>query len=143
MPPGRHRDALVERLLAEAERGTASTDEEGLNAAALEVADSELAAWFERLLGREVLAEQPPLLLGRAAFRLCGGGHQWPDVLLRDDVPPAFVEAMRSAMPMPTPPEERGIMVEQPFERWSLRDLAPARLARSMIAGDGRQAVAS
>jgi hypothetical protein len=142
VPAGQDREALVGRFLAAA-RGRETADEAGaLAARALEAAQGSLTAWFARVLDEAVPEGRPPLLLGRAAFRLCDGAVHWPGVLLSEHPPAEFIDALRVAMPAPTPPEEQGAMVEQDFRCWSLRDLAPSRLARAVLGG-GRQAIAS
>ena len=139
VPAGQDREALVGRFVAAAKGHEEAGD---LTMRALEAAQQSLTAWFAQVLGEAVPEGQPPLLLGRAAFRLCDGAARWPGVLLSEHPPAEFIEALRVAMPAPTPPEEQGPMLEQDFERWSLRDLAPSRLARAVLGG-GRQAIAS
>jgi hypothetical protein len=143
VPSGQHRAALVGRLVASAMRGEKAGGAGGLAARALEIAEQDLAAWFAQVLDEAVPEGQPPLLLGRAAFRLCDGGRSWPGVLLSESPPADFIHALRVAMPAPTPPEEQGAMLAQDFESWSLRDLAPSRLGRAILGGGERQAIAS
>jgi hypothetical protein len=133
---------LVARFLAEAMDRAQAVGPDDIAARALEIAEQELTAWFARMLDGRLPEGQPPLLLGRAAFRLCGGAR-WPGALLSESPPADFVEALRVAMPLPTPAEEQGAMVEQDFESWSLRDLAPSRLTRAALVVGGRQAVTS
>jgi hypothetical protein len=139
VPDGQDREALVARFV------TAAKEEKeagGLASRALQGAQESLTAWFERVLDDAVPEGQSPLLLGRAALRLCDGAGRWPRGLLSENPPADFIEALRASMPAPTPPEEQGAMLEQDFESWSLRDLAPSRLARAVLGG-GRQAIAS
>lgn len=140
VPAGQDREALVGRFMVAA---TAREEAGGLAARALESAQQSLAAWFAHVLDETVPNGQPPLLLGRAAFRLCDGAARWPGVLLSENPPADFIDALRVSTPAPTPPEEQGAMLEQNFESWSLRDLAPSRLARAVMGGAGRQVIAS
>jgi hypothetical protein len=55
---------------------------------------------------------------------------------LSESPPAGFIEALRAAMPAPTPPEEQGAMIEQDFESWSLRDLAV--VAKEVVQFAGR-----
>lgn len=134
--PGACREALVQRLLERAD-GARSAGE------VLDQAEAELAAWFASVLGEDVVAGNSPLLIGRAAYRVSGAARRWPEALLARDLPEGFAEALRVAVPTATPAEEPGTMVEQSFESWSLRGLAPVRLTRLLMVSGGRQAVAS
>jgi hypothetical protein len=143
LPHGEQREALVLRFVGEAMDRGQVLGRDDLARRALKITEQELAAWFGRVLDEALPEGQQPLLLGRAAFLLCGGATRWPGALLSENPPADFVDALRVAMPAPTPPEEQGAMVEQEFESWSLRDLAPSRLARAALGFGGRQAVTS
>jgi hypothetical protein len=90
---------------------------------AIEELERDLAAWAEFVLGRERIGTSPPLLLARVAFLACGGAKKWPGSLLSWEPPAAMIEAMRQAVPDPTPPEAEIAMAPQSFESWSLARL--------------------
>ncbi len=125
--PGERRDQLVDDLVQRTWSRFAEQPEADPVALAIEIAEAELGAWLTHVLGAAVLGEQPPLLVGRAACWSCA--RRWPELLLvYDDLPSAFVEAMRAALPAVTPPPMPAAMVEQPYDSWSLFDLAAAWL---------------
>lgn len=120
LPPGPHLDALLGGFVATAAPHTGTGP---LDQLALEAAISELRSWFAAVLDRAEDAD--PLLVGRAAWCACGAAERWPDLLLARDLPQAFLDAIRAAIPPPVPPERSGVMLEQPFVAWTLRDLMP------------------
>lgn len=125
--PCERRDQLVDDLVQRTSTRWAEQPEADAAALAVEIAEADLDAWLTHVLGSAVLGEQPPLLAGRAACWSCA--PRWPDLLLvHDDLPSAFVEAMRAALPVVTPPPLPAAMVEQPYDSWSLFDLAAAWL---------------
>jgi hypothetical protein len=63
------------------------------------------------------------LPIGRAAFLACGGPARWSDLILIDEnLPEAFVAAMRSAAPTLAPMPTPGAMAAQSLESWSIAD---------------------
>lgn len=125
-----------DRLLAACLRRTGIRLRRRPEGAPVEIAIAELerdlAAWAEFVLGRERIGDSPPLLLARVAFLACGGPERWPGCLLSWELPAEMVEAMRLAVPAPTPPEAQTAMAEQPFHSWNLsRLLRPARVVRA------------
>jgi hypothetical protein len=133
---GPHADWLTTRLLARARSKCRLRPERNLVDVALEEADADFSAWALFVLGDDVVGEHSPVLLARAAYHACGGPACWPDVLLVYELPQPFVAAMRERIPMPTPPEQPGAMMEQPLEKWSLApsvDLHPLNWLRSAL----------
>lgn len=128
--PGSRRDQLVDQLAKLTWTRWAERPEADPATLAIEIAEAELDAWLTHVLGPNVLGEQSPLLAGRAACWSCL--PRWPELLLAyDDLPSDFVEAMRAALPVATPPPMPAAMVDQPYDAWSPFDLAAAWL------GDG------
>ena len=102
-----------------------------LSALALQEVEDALGRWFSFVLEADGASEQPPLLVGQAAFEICQAPTRWPGVLLSyDHLPPAFVEAMRTAKVVPTPAELPGNMLDQQLESWSLKELLARILGR-------------
>lgn len=119
LEPERHSD-LVHRLVA----GTSATE------TAVEHAERQLEAWLALVLGPEILAGQPALPIGRAAFLACDGPSAWDHLLLvHDGLPEVFVAAMRAAAPSPAPMPMPGTMAAQPLESWSIADARRAVLS--------------
>lgn len=124
LPPGTHLDELIGRFVARAAvRRDGEAADSGL--LALAGAEAELEAWFALVLGEAAGESDDALLVGRAAWRACGAAERWPEALLAPEPPRACVETLRAALRLPVPPEQPGTMLEQPFEAWALRDLAP------------------
>jgi hypothetical protein len=122
-------DRVLAACLGRAEARLRRQPEAALAEVAISELERDLAAWAEFVLGRERIGDAPPLLLARVAFLACGGPERWPDGLLSWEPPAAMVDAIREAVPEPTPPEAQTVMAEQPFESWSLPGLLlPARL---------------
>jgi hypothetical protein len=111
--------ALMERLLA----GARTDRHDDLGACVLAHAEQQFEAWLSSVLGPDIPAGQPALAIGRAAFLACGGPTEWTHlILLREDLPEAFVAAMRAAAPVLAPMPTPGTMAEQPLESWSIVD---------------------
>jgi hypothetical protein len=131
MARNRHRDLVIQNCMARALGRWRQQPRADLSALALEEVDDALGRWFSFVLGEESLGEQSPILVGQAALEACQAARHWPHVLLTyDQVPSAFIEAMRTAQLTPTPPELPGSMLEQDLEFWSLRDLPTRFLGR-------------
>ncbi|MGH6913959.1 MAG: hypothetical protein ACREH3_09670, partial [Geminicoccales bacterium] len=95
---------LIERLLNEADAHRCEHPQRLLAQCAVEHAEQRFEAWFGFVLGPEALEGRSPLVVGRAAFLLCQGPAAWPElVLVHDDLPQPFVEAMLATAPPPTP----------------------------------------
>jgi hypothetical protein len=111
--------ALMERLLA----GARADRHDDLSTCVLEHAEQQFEAWLSSVLGPDIPAGQPALAIGRAAFLACGGPTEWTHlILLQEDLPAAFVAAMRAAAPVLAPMPTPGTMAEQPLESWSIVD---------------------
>ena len=127
----RRRELIIQNCMTRAVgrwREGCGTD---LSALAFGEVEDALGRWFSFVLGGEALGEQPPLLVGQAAFEICQARVRWPGVLLSyDHLPPAFVEAMRGAKVVPTPAELPGNMLDQCLESWSLKELLLRVLGR-------------
>jgi hypothetical protein len=94
---------------------------------ALAEAEADLNRWFDSVLGSELIADQPPARVGRAAYLLCGAGHRWPECFLSHEALPDHVTgALRNAVPPATPPAQPSPMPEQALESWTLIDLLGA-----------------
>lgn len=106
----------------------------------LALADAELRLWLGAVLGLENTPELPAI--GRAAYLACDGPRKWAGCLLADPPPPAFVGAMRAAMPPLTPPERPGAMVEQSLASWSAAGLRPSTLLGRLLRPVARDAPA-
>lgn len=122
---GQQQDALCEQLV-----GTAHDlwrQHPGLDLVTLAEAEAvhRLGSWFAAVLALPPCPDQAALLVGRAAFLACRGQERWADLLLVDvdHLPAEFVTALREAAPQVTPPEAPETMVDQPYRRWSMRDL--------------------
>ena len=120
LAPGEHLRRLVARALARTRARSRTRPQADLATTALAEVEADVAAWAVFVLGEERIGEHSPVMLARAAYRACGGTEVWPDVLLVYELPETFVEAMREAAPDPTPPEQQGVMGEQPLDTWSL-----------------------
>ena len=124
MARGRRRELVIQNCVARAIARWREQPGRDLGALALQQAEDALGRWFTAVLGPELIGEHPPLLVGRAAFEICGAAGSWPGVLATcDRLPPAAVEAMQRAGFMPTPAEVPGSMVAQPLEWWSAKEL--------------------
>ena len=122
MARGRRRDLVIQNCVAQAVARWREHPDSDLGALALEQAEDTLSRWLTAVLGPELIGEHPPLLVGRAAFEICGAAGSWPGVLATcDRLPPAAVEAIRRAGFAPTPAEAPGSMVAQPLEWWSAK----------------------
>ena len=112
---------LVERLVAGAQAARCGQPDKSLAQCALEHAEQLFEDWLAAVFGREHTGDPPLLVVGRAAFLLCEGPALWSEfVLIHDDLPPAFTDAMRAAVPPPTPVPTPGVMAAQSLESWSL-----------------------
>jgi len=89
-------------------------------------AEQEFEVWLTAVLGAESLAGQPALPIGRAAFLACDGPTAWPDLILAEALPEAFVAAMRAAAPLLLPVATPGPMTAQSLESWSAADAGRA-----------------
>jgi hypothetical protein len=131
MTRDRRRELIIQNCMTRAIgrwREARGTD---LSALALEEVEDALGRWFSFVLEAEALGDQPPLLVGQAAFEICQAPTRWPGVLLSyDHLPPAFVEEMRAAKVVPTPAEVPGAMLEQCLDSWSLKELVLRMLGR-------------
>lgn len=124
MARGRRRDLVIQNCVAQAMTRWQEQPRSDLGALAVAQAEDALGRWFTAVLGPELIGEHPPLLVGRAAFEICGAASSWPGVLATcDRLPPAAMEAIRRAGFMPTPAEAPGSMVAQPLEWWSAKEL--------------------
>ena len=123
---GAYRTRLVRRFLRRALVWQKEQPRADLASLAPQAAEQALSDWFARILDPDLVADHPPVLIGRAAYWSCDGPSRWPDALLHDAPPAALVEAMRQAAPAPVPPGEPGSMPAQPLESWSVRGLAGA-----------------
>lgn len=131
MSRGRRRELVIQNCMTRAVAAWRDHPRTDLSALALEQVEDALGQWFAFVIGAESLGEQSPLLIGRAAFESCQATRRWPGVLLTyDQLPPAFVEAMRAAQVQPTPAELPGNMLEQSLESWSPRELLTRALGR-------------
>lgn len=111
--------ALMERLLD----GACADRHDDLGTCVLEHAEQRFEAWLGSVLGPDTPPGQPALAIGRAAFLACGGPTEWTHlILLQEDLPEAFVAAMRMAAPTLAPMPTPGTMAEQPLESWSIVD---------------------
>lgn len=120
---GNGRDLLVERLLPGVLARRSVHPEEEPQESAILHAEQAFEAWLAAVLGPELLGDQPPLPIGRAAFLACGGPTRWPDlILVADDLPDAFVAAMRAAAPSLAPAPMPGAMAAQSLDAWSLAE---------------------
>jgi hypothetical protein len=116
---------VVERLVAGARAARCGQQDKPLAQCALEHAEQLFEDWLAAVLGREHAGDPALLVVGRAAFLLCDGPALWSEfVLIRDDLPPAFTDAMRAAVPPPTPVPAPGVMAAQSLESWSLAQAA-------------------
>jgi hypothetical protein len=116
---------LVERLVAGALAYRHGQPDKPLAQCAFEHAEQAFEAWLAAVLGREHLGDLAPLVVGRAAFLLCEGPTRWSElVLIHDDLPAAFTDAMRAAVPPPTPVPAPGVMAAQSLESWSVAQAA-------------------
>jgi len=119
-------DRLVEHLLSGA--GARHREQaKSLAECAIQQAEQAFEAWLTVVLGAERLAGQPALPVGRAAFLACDGATAWPDlILVEEDLPEAFVTAMRTAAPSLAPMPTPGTMAAQSLEAWSIADVGRA-----------------
>lgn len=116
---------LVERLVAGAPADRCGQPDKPCAQCVLEHVEQLFEDWLAAVLGPEHLGDLAPLVVGRAAFLLCGGPSLWSElVLIHDDLPAAFTDAMRTAVPSPTPVPAPGAMAAQSLESWSLAQAA-------------------
>ncbi len=117
------RERLIDPFIMRAAqfwRGHAGLD---LASLALEEAELDVKAWFATIFGADDESEPMSIMQGRAAFLMCGGPACFADLLLIpvDDLPGAFIAAMRDHAPAAVPPSDLGEMHHQPYEAWSVR----------------------
>jgi hypothetical protein len=111
---------------------------------ALVEAEADLNRWFDLVLGPELIGDQPPARVGRAACLLCGAGHRWPEWFLSHEALPDHVTGvLRNAVPPATPPAQPGPMPEQALESWTLIDLLAALPRAGLRVLLGRTAAAT
>lgn len=124
------RDRLIDPYLDRALTFWRSHSGLEFTALTVEEAHSDLEIWFRSLFGDQLASEGSAIMIGRAAFLMCGGAKRWGDVLLQpvDDLADAFVAALRQHAPQAVPPSEMGDMHHQPYEAWSV----PAMLAKAL-----------
>ena len=116
-------EVLVEQLLPGACARWRAQPEEDVGTCATLHAEEVFENWLRAVLGAEELGGQPAVPIGRAAFLACGGATSWADlILVHEDVPEAFVAAMRAAAPALAPMPTPGTMAEQSLESWSVAD---------------------
>jgi hypothetical protein len=142
VPRGRRRELVVQSCVARATEEWREHPGRDLGALAFAQAEETLAQWFRAVLGAETIAQNPPLLVGRAAVEICEAAGSWPGTLSTcDRLPPAASEALRRAGVSATPSEMQGTMRPQVLEPWSVKDLAASlgtialRLARGISGG--------
>jgi hypothetical protein len=142
VPRGRRRELVVQSCIARATEEWREHPGRDLGALAFAQAEETLAQWFRAVLGAETIAQDPPLLVGRAAVEICEAAGSWPGTLSTcDRLPPAASEALQRAGVSPTPSEMQGTMSAQVLEPWSLKDLATSlqafalRLTRGISGG--------
>jgi hypothetical protein len=124
MVRGRRRDLVIQNCVAQAMTRWQEQPDADLGALALEQAEDAVGRWFTAVLGPELIGDHPPLLVGRAAFEICGAASSWPGILATcERLPPAAVEAIQRAGFMPIPAEAPGSMVAQPLEWWSAKEV--------------------
>jgi hypothetical protein len=124
VPRGRRRELVVQSCVARAIEQWREHPGRDLCGLAFSQAEETLAQWFRAVLGADTIAEEPPLLVGRAAVEICEAAGSWPGTLSTcDRLPPAASEALQRAGVAPTPAPMPGAMVAQALEPWSLTDL--------------------
>lgn len=124
VPRGRRRELVVQGCLGRALESWREHPKQDLCELVFTQAEETLAQWFRAVLGAELIGEQSPLLVGRAAVAICEAAGAWPGTLSTcDRLPPAASEALRRAGVTPTPAEMSGAMVAQDLEPWSVTDL--------------------
>ncbi|MEM7026038.1 MAG: hypothetical protein AAF637_26185 [Pseudomonadota bacterium] len=120
-------DLLVQRLLAGALRHDRHHPRFSAAEWATLYAEEQFEAWL-----RAVLAPETPetehrrstLAVGRAAFLACGGPTRWHQlILVRNQLPEAFLVAMRSAMPPLAPMHAPRSMEAQALDSWSIAEI--------------------
>ncbi len=116
-----HRDRLIDPYLDRAAslwRPHASTD---FAALALREAEADLETWFAAMLGQALEDRASALMIGRAAFLMCGGPTRYSGLLLLpvETLPDAFVSAISDHAPSAVPSSDIGEMHHQPYEAWS------------------------
>jgi hypothetical protein len=131
MARNRHRELVIQNCMTRALGRWRQEPGADLSALALAEIEDALGRWFSFLLADDDLGGQSPLLVGRAALDACQAARRWPKVLLTyDHLPAAFVEEMRAARVLPTPPELPGNMLEQQLDFWSPRESLTRFLGR-------------
>ena len=142
VPRGRRRELVVQSCIARAIEQWREHPGRDLGTLAFAQAEETLAQWFRAVLGAEAIAQDPPLLVGRAAVEICEAAGSWPGTLSTcDRLPLAASEALQRARVAPTPAEMQGTMSAQALESWSVKDLATSlravalRLARGVSGG--------
>lgn len=116
-----HRDRLIDPYLDRAAalwRPHASAD---FAALALREAEADLETWFTTMLGQALEDRASAVMIGRAAFLMCGGPTRFADLLLlpAETLPDAFISAISDHAPSAVPPSQVGEMHHQPYEAWS------------------------
>ena len=146
VPRGRRRELVVQSCVARAIEQWCEHPGRDLGALAFAQAEETLGQWFRAVLGsRDDAAQDPPLLIGRAAVEICEAAGSWPGTLSTcDRLPPAAVEALQRAGVTPTPAEMPGAMSAQVLEPWSATDLVTAcALVLRWARGIGRDTAAT
>lgn len=142
VPRGRRRELVVQSCMARAIGEWREHPGRDLGELAFAQAEETLAQWFRAVLGAETIAQDPPLLVGRAAVAICEAAGCWPGTLSTcDRLPPAASEALQRAGVSPTPAEMQGTMSAQVLEPWSVQDTVASvqafalRLTRGISGG--------
>jgi hypothetical protein len=97
---------------------------------AFDEAEFDLRAWFVEILGDEEAIGDSPVMIGRAAFLMCGGPERWSTWLLSPvaGLPAEFLDDLRAHVTTAVPPSDIGEMDHQPYESWSI----PNMVARAL-----------
>lgn len=114
-------EADLSALAAWALEGT-SLDGSELEAA-LALACARVETWLVVVLGPKLASGGSLLKQGRAAFVLCDGASRGARVLTQGTVPEDFARALRTAVPVPVPPQSAAVMPEQQLAPWAFGEL--------------------
>ena len=124
------RDRLIDPYIKRAAQYGRRQSEADLARLTIDEVNIDLGDWFNRLLDDRLGGLDSPVMVGRAAFWMCGGPDKWQDQLLRspDALDASFVMALRESAPNAVPPSDAGDMHHQAYEAWS----PTAALARAL-----------
>lgn len=112
-----HQSRLIQKILERAARRHESNASLSPTVLAAEEAEAVMDQWFADLLDKRGQPHDRIAIDGRVAMLLCDGPQKWPYAFLdQQEVPPAFVQAMRAGAIQAGPDMAVSSMVPRPID---------------------------